>query len=256
MVTTRPKTEPSEAAEHARYFHTRDPVLRDRLIERYQPLAAKVASRYSRSAQDRDDLRQVALVGVMNALERFDPTRGVKFTTFAWVTASGELKRYRRGSAWSLHVPRALQERYLEVAAAADDLPAEIGREASAADVADRIGESEDDVRECLDIRSSHPTSLERCLWQSNDAPTPACAPACLDQTDVIDDRDALRRALTQLGSLERDVVVLHYLEGMTQTDVAKRVGASQTRVSRALTRGVDRLRALLAPAPAASLNS
>lgn len=230
--------------DHIIYFETRDDEARRRLVERYQPLATKVAARFARSRQDRDDLRQVALVGILCALDRFDPTRGVKFTTFAWATAVGEVKRYRRDSEWTMRLPRSLQERYLRVAAAADELPVEIGHEASASDIAERVGDPVDAVRECLDIRSSYPMSLDRCLEDGADG-----GPVSNEGgIDAVDQHDELWWALTRLRPLEREIVMLHYLDGLTQDEVASRVGGSQMRVSRALSRGLDRLAALMRP--------
>lgn len=230
--------------DHERYFRTRDPQLRRRLLERYVPLAGKVSTRFSRSPQDREDLRQVALLGILHALDRFDPHRGVEFTTFAWATAAGELKRYRRDSEWSMHIPRSLQERYLDVAATVDELPVELGREPTAGDIADRIGESVGAVRECLDLRASHPVSLDRCITETPDAVPGQRA----EGFGAVDERAALAWGLSRLRTTDRQAVVLHYIHGMTHEEVADVMGGSQTKASRAIARGLDHLRALLAP--------
>lgn len=216
------------------------------MVDRYTPLAMRIAGRFVRSAHDRDDVRQVALLGLVKAVDRFDPAKGVKFSTFAWATISGELKRYRRDHDWSIHVPRGVQERYLEVAAALDELPVELGREPTATDISDRTGQSESSVRECLEIRESSPLSL--------DAPVGGAGPArdmgTPDQSMArMEDRDALARALRRLPEVDREVLILHYVDGYTQTEIAARLGGSQMKVSRALARSRDRLQFLLAGA-------
>lgn len=230
----------SDVDDHDLYFRTRDPAARARLFARYDPLAMKVARRFRSSGRDADDIRQVARYGVLRALDRFDPGRGVRFTTFAWITAMGELKRYRRDTRWSVHVPRTLQERYLEVASTVDELPVVLGREPVAEDVAAVLDLDVVDVRECLDLRASHPASLEQ---RSEDGVEPSVADAHVERTEQAAELDW---ALSRLGSHERDVIILHYFGELTQGEIAVRIGTSQMSVCRTIARGVDRLRALL----------
>lgn len=237
-----PQSGPSDRGvdDHQLYFRTRDPAARVRLIERYDPLARKIAYRFSPARHDADDVLQVARYGVLQALDRFDPGRGVSFTTFAWATAVGELKRYRRDTQWSVHVPRGVQERYLKVAAAVDELPAALGHEPAATEVADAIELDEIDVRECLDLRANSPLSLEQ-RREAGVEPN-------LDDGDVerVDQSDELDWALSRLGSPERDVIILHYFGELTQSEIAAQIGTSQMSVCRTMARGIDRLRSLL----------
>lgn len=226
--------------DHEVYFRTRDPAARARLVERYDPLARKIAHRFSRAGRDADDLCQVARYGVLQALDRFDPGRGVSFTTFAWATALGELKRYRRGTQWSVHVPRGVQERYLKIASAVDDLPAALGHEPAATDVAAALDLDELDVRECLDLRANSPLSLEQRREVGVEPSVDDGEVERVDQTDELD------WALSRLGSPERDVIILHYFGELTQSEIAARIGTSQMSVCRTIARGIDRLRSLL----------
>lgn len=231
--------------DHALYFRTRDRDAQRRLLERYEPLAVKLARQYARSHRDEDDCRQVARLAILRALDRFDPLRGVKFTTFAWATATGELKRYCRDTGWSMNFPRAVKELYLNVAATSEDLPCVLGHEPTAAEVAEWLGASEVAVRECLEIRTHKPLSLDRLLVDAPDSVGASGASAAMGR---VEDDDALGWALSRLRSPDREIVVLRYLHGMSQDEIAAELGASQMRVSRALGRGLDHLRALLAP--------
>lgn len=239
------------ADAHEQYVETRDEALRAALVERYAPLAGRLAARFGRTGNDRDDLRQVAMLGLVKALDRFDPAKGVKFTTFAWATISGELKRYRRDCEWTVHVPRGVQERYLEVAAAVEELPVELGREPTTADIADRTGHSLPAVRECLQIRESNPLSLDS-TGDPESAPAPAIG-AVDPAMERLEERDALTRALRRLPADDRQVLILHYVDGFTQTEIADHLGGSQMKVSRTLARSRDRLRSILAPRPPAA---
>jgi RNA polymerase sigma-B factor len=214
-------------------------------MEAYEPLARKLARKFARSHRDEEDCCQVARLAMLRALDRYDPSRGVKFTTFAWATVTGELKRYCRDNGWSMHFPRALKELYLEVAATSEELPSVLGHEPTALEVATWLGKPESDVRECLDIRSRKPLSLDLLLVDAPDAPGPSGASAAMR---TVEDRSALEWGLSRLRSPDREIVVLHYLQGLSQDEIARRLGANQMRVSRALTRGLDHLRALLGP--------
>jgi RNA polymerase sigma-B factor len=122
------------------YHRTRDAATREALVRRYLPLARHLARRYHRQGHQLDDLNQVAAVGLLKAIDRFDPTRGTEFSSFATPTITGELKRYFRGSSWAVHVPRGLQELALEVSRAADALERETGRRPTAPEIGERTG--------------------------------------------------------------------------------------------------------------------
>lgn len=243
--------EPGLVDDHERFFHSRDPRLRAELLVRYEPLAGAVAARFSRNADDHEILRQVAFIGILLAIDRFDPRRGVRFTTFAWSTASGEIKRHRRGNGWCLHLPRGVQECYIDVAAGADDLPAQLGHEVTVDELVERTGHAAPLVRECLALRAAHPRSIDLL---HDDGPELTCAGRTDPQAEQIEDRDALVRALRLVPPAEREVLLLYFVDGLTQREIADRLGGSQMTVSRALGRALNRMRGLLGAhgAPAA----
>src|SRR3954451_18448537 len=150
-------------ALHARWGFARDPRARDALVERYQGLVRQLASRYKASAEDFDDLIQVGNVGLLNALERFDADRGIPFRAFAIPTILGELRRYFRDTRWAVHMPRGLQERFLLVERAQGELSGRLGRSPRPADVAARLGLSEEEVLEAYAVREGYDAlSLDR----------------------------------------------------------------------------------------------
>src|SRR6476659_5593127 len=158
--------DPSEREELRRKFvefaETRDPALRDQLIEAHLGLAEYLARRFANRGEPLDDLVQVASLGLVKAVERFDPSRGLEFTTFATPTIVGELKRHFRDKGWAVRVPRRVQELHLRVTRVIDDLSLEIGRSPTVPEIALRAGTSEDEVIEAIDAGSAYrSTSLD-----------------------------------------------------------------------------------------------
>src|SRR3954452_12481924 len=150
-------------ALHARWGFERDPRARDALVERYQGLVRQLASRYKASAEDFDDLIQVGNVGLLNALERFDADRGIPFRAFAIPTILGELRRYFRDTRWAVHMPRGLQERFLLVERAADELSGMLERAPTATDIARKLELTEEQVAEAIAVRHGYDAlSLDR----------------------------------------------------------------------------------------------
>ena len=228
---------------HRRYHRQRDPIDRAALVDRYQGLARALAARSARPADDFDDLVQVALLGILSALERFDPDRGVEFTTFAWATVQGELKRHHRDRGWAIRVPRRLQEAYLRVSAAIDDLNQELGRQPSIAEIAVRTGEDEETVIEAIEVRSARsPSSLDSTrgdgsgerVWEPGQEDAAFLA---------FEERSLLTSLLPRLAPREREVLELRFFRECTQQQIAERIGCSQMHVSRLLTRALQRLR-------------
>jgi RNA polymerase sigma-B factor len=212
------------------------------LVEHYQGLARSLAIRSARPRDELDDLVQVAMYGLYRAIERFDPDRGVKFSTFGWSTIAGELKRHHRDRTWAVHVPRHLQEVYLRVTATVEELTHELGRPPTIAEIAVRSGDDEGDVLEAFDARHArHTTSLDVPI---GDQPTVEL-PTVDRGLDDVDDRDLLRTLLDRLPDREREVLVLRFFEERSQSDIARRVGCSQMHVSRILSASIERLRQL-----------
>jgi RNA polymerase sigma-B factor len=231
------------ASLHREYATTRDPALRAVLLQRYEALARSLAARSAKPADEFDDLVQVARLGILHALDRFDPDRGVEFTTFAWATVQGELKRHHRDRGWAIHVPRRLQEAYLRVAAATDELSQQLGRPPTIAEIAGYTDDTEETVIEAIEVRSARrPTSIDIRVGENNDL---AWEPGMEDKgLAAIDDRSLLAGLLPRLAEREREILELRFYANLTQGEIAERVGYSQMHVSRILTRALDRLRA------------
>ncbi|MDQ1445075.1 MAG: polymerase sigma-B factor [Acidimicrobiaceae bacterium] len=226
---------------HERYFQTREPALRDELIRRYERLPYSMVARLSDRAGDPEDLQQTAMIGLLKALERFEPDRGVAFTTYAWATISGELKRYFRDSTWGMRVPRHLQERYLEVSRVLDDLSNELHRSPTLHEVAAAAGITIDEVAEAIELQHARRVS-------SIDAPTREDGPSLdvpveMGEVGQADDRDVVHRMLRRLPEREQRIVWLRFGCEMSQSEIATRVGISQMQVSRLLSRSLTRLR-------------
>ncbi|CAA9347275.1 MAG: RNA polymerase sigma factor SigB [uncultured Nocardioidaceae bacterium] len=229
------------------YATTRDSALRDQLIEAHIGLAEYLARRFANRGEPLDDLVQVASLGLVKAVERFDPARGLEFTTFATPTIVGELKRHFRDKGWAVRVPRRVQELHLRVTRVIDDLSNELGRSPNVDEIAKRAGTSEDEVIEAIDAGSAYrSTSLD--AGRSDDDESPGL----LGQLGEVDPELARSELRTALGPLiaalpEREQVMLYlrFYEGLTQSEIAKRLGISQMHVSRLLARSLQQLREL-----------
>jgi RNA polymerase sigma-B factor len=221
------------------------------LVERYQGLARSMAMRAHRGAADLDDLVQVANYGLLRAIERFDPDRGFEFSTFAYATISGELKRYRRKTSWTVHVPRQVQEHALRVAAASEGLHHSLGRQPTVRELAEAVGLDEGDVLEVLDVRDlQRPSSLDGDAEVGN-APREV---ASIDGGfESVDRNDLVRSLLDRLSPREREIVHLRFFEGLNQSEIASAVGVSQMHVSRILRTALARLRVLATFEPVAA---
>jgi RNA polymerase sigma-B factor len=227
------------------FASTGNPALRDQLIEAHLGLAEYLARRFANRGEPLDDLVQVASLGLVKAVERFDPGRGLEFTTFATPTIVGELKRHFRDKGWAVRVPRRVQELHLRVTRVVDDLSLEMGRSPTVAEIAKRAGTTEDEVIEAIDAGSAYrSTSLDAGRGDDDDSP------GLLGQLGAIDPemasaerRAALGPLIAELPEREQVMLYLRFYEGMTQSEIAKRLGISQMHVSRLLSRSLQRLR-------------
>jgi RNA polymerase sigma-B factor len=208
-------------------------------------LAEYLARRFTNRGEPLDDLVQVASLGLVKAVERFDPSRGLEFTTFATPTIVGELKRHFRDKGWAVRVPRRVQELHLRVTRVIDDLALELGRSPTVQEIAVRAGTTEDEVIEAIDAGSAY-RSASLDAGRSDDEESPGL----LGQLGGLDPelsraerRAALGPLLSGLGEREQVMLYLRFYEGMTQSEIAKRLGISQMHVSRLLTRSLDQLR-------------
>jgi RNA polymerase sigma-B factor len=229
----------------ARYRRTGNRRLRDELVEEHAPLAHFLASRFANRGEQRDDLVQVALVGLFKAVERFDPDRGLQFSTFATPTILGELKRHFRDRGWAVRVPRRVQELHLQLGRIVSTLGQEHGRSPTPAEVAERAGVSEEAVLEAMEAGSLYRlVSLDGSVTPDDEGGELA---SCLGDDDPeferIEHRSEIDELLEVLPARERRIVELRFFEGMTQSEIAERVGVSQMHVSRLLTRSLELLR-------------
>jgi RNA polymerase sigma-B factor len=242
-------------AELRRYAAGRDPVLRDRLIRAYLPLAYSQARRFRNGPVPIEDLQQVAAIGLIKALDRFDPERGAAFSSFAVPTILGELRRHFRDKTWGVRVPRDLQERAVRLERERERLGPGLGRAPTAAELADRMGCTTEEIVEAMEAANSRAAI-------SFDAP----AVGSDDETRTLGERlggvDAgfaqaesaatVASLLATLGEREQLVLRLRFHEDMTQSEIGAHVGCSQMHVSRILRAALGRLRLLEEGAPAA----
>jgi RNA polymerase sigma-B factor len=228
-------------AKHREYADSHDPRLRAELVEAHMGLARQVARRFANRGEVLDDLIQVATLALLKSLDRYDPDRGVKFSTYATSSMTGELKRHFRDHAWAIRVPRSIQELHLETNDAIEVLRQRLGRSPTIAEIAIDLNEPEEEV--LLAIEAGRAYRLH-----SLDAPAPGddqgMDPGGDDLGfDVADDRCDLSPLLMQLPKRERAILHLRFAEGLTQSEIADRVGLSQMHVSRLLARSLEVLR-------------
>src|SRR5438874_2357465 len=218
---------------------------RDQLIERFLPLARKLAHRYRGAHEPYEDLLQVASLGLVKAVDRFEPDRGTAFSSFAVPTILGELKRYFRDLGWSVHVPRGAQERALKVEEAEQKLTTRRGRPPTVPELAEFLELSMEEVLDALETAGAHhAVSLD--APHSDEDGEQATLAASFGQTDeryeLIEDGLTISAAARQLPINEREVLELRFVEDLTQTQIAERIGVSQMQVSRILRHALSRM--------------
>lgn len=221
--------------------------IRNRLVEAHVGFAHHVARRYSNKGVADDDLRQIALLALVKAVDRFDPTHGAAFTTFAGRTIEGDLKRYFRDKSWVVHVPRSTKERHAQIRHATDALRAELGRAPTAREIAAHLDITIDQVIESSSTATAFlPASLDKPRSEDDGPGTSAGASlASRDaELDELPDRMLVENLLEALPEREREILELRYFEELTQSEIAERVGVSQMHVSRLLRRSLVLLKA------------
>jgi RNA polymerase sigma-B factor len=226
------------------YRRTGDRRLRNELVEEHMRLAEFLARRFAHRGEAADDLRQVALVGLLKAVERFEPDRGLQFSSFATPTITGELKRYFRDRGWAVRVPRRIQELHLELDRTVNELSQELGRPPTPAEIAQRAGVLEEDVLESMEAGSLYRlASIDAGRSDDESSPNPAQRLGEIDaELTAVDDRVAVTEMLAVLPEREQKIVYLRFFEGMTQSEIAEEIGISQMHVSRLLVRSLETL--------------
>ncbi|HEY2056025.1 MAG TPA: SigB/SigF/SigG family RNA polymerase sigma factor [Solirubrobacterales bacterium] len=244
---TIPETRPV-GREHElwrRFARSRDAVARAKLIELHMPMARRMASRYAGVSEPFDDLLQVASLGLVSAVDRYDPARGTPFAGFAKPTILGELKRYFRDKVWTVRVPRAVHDMLARVEKATEALEFELHRPPSVGELASQLDAAPSDVLKALEAAHDRRTL-------SLDAP-----PGAIDDDEsaeewvgrgdpgygLVEDRIMLESVLPVLDRQEREILKLRFVDELPQTQIAERLGCSQMHVSRILRRTLDRLR-------------
>jgi RNA polymerase sigma-B factor len=227
-----------------RYHRDGDLAARERLIERLLPLAHSLARRYANRGEPLEDLEQVAGLGLLKALDRYDPEHGTSFVSFAAPTILGELKRHFRDKGWALRVSRDLQELALAIDRTHERLMQSLGRPPLLSEVADAMDLTTEQVLEGMEVQRSYKTaSLDRPL---SDEPEPLTLGETLGEEDdgyeLVDHRVALRRAWQALSPIEQEIIHFRFSQDLTQHEIGQRIGCSQMHVSRLLRRTLRRL--------------
>jgi RNA polymerase sigma-B factor len=229
-----------------RFVRDHDPAIREELVRRHMAFAKRLALRYRGASESFDDLLQVANLGLLNAVDRFDPERGIPFTAFASPTILGELKRHFRDRVWTVRVPRGLHDRMAEVDKAITELTKQLQRSPSIGEIAERIGVEETDVLEVMEANHNRrPLSLDRPPGgEDSDEAAPSEWIGDEDERfELVEGRIALDAALPYLEERERTVLRLRFVEDLTQSQIADQIGHSQMHVSRILRRALSRIR-------------
>jgi RNA polymerase sigma-B factor len=228
-----------------RYHNDGDRAARDALVERFLPLARQLARRYQRGGEPLDDLTQVASLGLLKAIDRFDPDRETAFSSFAVPTILGELKRHFRDRGWSVRVPRDLQEMSVRVDRVAEEMSRELGRAPTPAEIAENIGATAEQVLEAREAAGAYRAiSLDRPRDDEEESDGMAESMGAEDPGfGLAEDAATVERLMGVLSEREREVLRLRFAEDLTQSEIGLRVGVSQMHVSRLIRQAVARLR-------------
>lgn len=234
----------------AHYSETKDLKVRDRLVLMHHNLVRFLAGKFMNRGEPIEDLVQVGTIGLINAIDRFDPERGTKFSTYATPTIVGEIRRHFRDKAWSLKVPRRLQELNLAANKAAESLSQKLGRVPTIQEISQAVGASEEETLEAIELGNAYDTvSLDSKLaYESESAPL-SLAEFVGDTDGSLDNLERygdLNQAMDCLDARERSIIYLRFFRDMSQTEVAKKLSISQMHVSRLQQKALRRLKELL----------
>lgn len=232
------------------YARTRDPAIREELVVAHLNLVRYLASRFANRGEPLDDLIQVGTLGLIKAIDRFDPHRGIEFTTYVTPTAIGEIKRHFRDKGWAVRVPRRLQELNVAVNRTLDTLSVALGRTPGISDLAKALNASEEEIIEAQELGQAYaPLSLDVEVAGESDRKT-ATLLDYLGRDDpdmaLLEEKDLLERAFGCLDRRERVIVYLRYYEHASQSEIAARLHVSQMHVSRLQQRALAKMKVLL----------
>ena len=234
-----------------RYKDEGDAEARDQLIVSHLNLVRFLASKFKNRGESLEDLVQVGTIGLIKAIDRFDPERGLEFTTYATPTIMGEIKRHFRDKGWSVRVPRRLQELSAKVNQVTDELTNQLQRSPSVAEIAESLGTTVDEVLEAMESSSAYSSVPLEGGGSSEDDESPSVIDHyATEDADLAasDDRIVLEEAIADFSPRERDVVKMRFEEGLTQVEIAERLGVSQVQVSRLLRRTLRRIQEKIDP--------
>ena len=219
---------------------------RDELIVSHLNLVRYLAAKFKNRGEQFDDLMQVGTIGLIKAIDRFDTDRGLEFTTYATPTIMGEIKRHFRDKGWSVRVPRRLQELSAKVNAATEELSSELSRSPSVEEVAERVGASVEEVLEAMESSSAYSAVSLETAGASEDEDAPSLLDHYVSEDSDLalsDDRLALDQILSHVSPREQEVIRMRYDEGLTQLEIAEKLGISQVQVSRLLRKTIEHIR-------------
>jgi RNA polymerase sigma-B factor len=226
-----------------------DKEARDEIFSRYEGWAASVANRYRRGGAHADDVGQAASIALVNAIDRFDPEFGVKFTTYARKTIIGTLKRYLRDTTWSVRVPRSLSDTTVELNRAVAEMSQRLGRMPLPAEIAEELGRPLEEIEDAMEAALAYNAkSVDAPFSEDDETSLLRVLGGDDEQFDLADIWHSLEPLISDLQPQEQEVLFLRFFEDMTQSDIAEVVGVSQMQVSRLISRALDTLRARLAP--------
>lgn len=227
----------------------RRPALRRKLVEGHLPIAKHIARRFAQRGEPLDDLEQVATVGLINSIDRFDPHRGVDFLSYAVPTVTGEVRRHFRDLGWGMRVPRRLKDLHVTLGAAISELSQKLGRAPTATELAEHLRLPKEEVVEGLEAANAYRgTSLDRLTDEDGWGGLADVVGQADHQLEQVEYREALKPLLSRLTERERTILMLRFFGNMTQTQIADRIGISQMHVSRLLSQTLASLRDGLGP--------
>jgi RNA polymerase sigma-B factor len=248
--TTRPSREELRAL-HRRYRDSKDPAERDRLraqlVDAYHDFVYFLARKFQNRGEPLDDIVQVGYLGLIKAIERFDPDLGFEFTTFATLTVAGEIKRHFRDKGTAIRFPRRLQELHQSVVRVNEEMKNQLGREPTVSELAERLGVRPEDVTEAIEMGPAYmPLSLDQPVGSADGQESRVIAEqiGTVDpELDRVEMRDLLDRAMVHLTPRERSIMAMRFYEQMSQSEIARRLGISQMHVSRLQRAALEQLR-------------